>query len=511
MQQVKIGFFMTPKNLIFIVSDEHSRRYSGCYGDEIVKTPHLDRLAENGTRFSRAYTPSPICVSARASLATGQWVHQTECFSSVEAYDGTIPSWGHHLIDTGHEVVSFGKIGYKEAGPGNGFSREYLPIHNMNGIGWLRGLLRNPLIIPQDNIEITEFAKHIGVGETDYTKYDRVVCDTACSWMRSRARSQEQPWVMFVSFISPHYPLICPREFYDLYDDKSIGQPHRPEEEYHHPILKEVTSFFNYRDYIDSPLALQARRAYYGLCSFTDYLIGNLMHTLEDQNLCDETRIIYTSDHGEMLGNHGMWTKMMMYEDSVGIPMIMSGPDVPQGKVVDTPVSLVDCYPTIIESVGETLTEEEKNLPGTSLFDLTNEEQTDRPIISEYHDGGVSTGLFMLVKGRWKYNYYPGYQPQLFDLINDPQEDKDLAEEPQYQAVLADCDAELRKILDPDAVNTRAFEKQAQIIESFGGYETVDSMEQADIFIEVDALYVNSEELRSPFKTLVAEPDHDRN
>ena len=159
---------MEAKNLLFIISDEHSRRYSGCYGDPIIKTPYIDQLAATGTLFSKAYTPSPTCVSARGCLATGQWVHQNECFSSVEAYDGSTKSWGHRLIDSGHEVVSFGKLGYKRAGPGNGFSREYLPIHNLNELGWVRGLLRNPLSFPDKNVEVIEFANHVGVGETDY-------------------------------------------------------------------------------------------------------------------------------------------------------------------------------------------------------------------------------------------------------------------------------------------------------------------------------------------------------
>ncbi|MCZ6774529.1 MAG: sulfatase-like hydrolase/transferase, partial [Proteobacteria bacterium] len=168
---------MEPKNLIVFVSDEHSRRYSGCYGDPIIKTPNIDRLAETGTRFSKAYAPSPTCVASRASLATGRWAHQTGFCSSFEAYDGSIPSWGHRLIDAGHQVVSFGKIGYRESSPSNGFSREFLPIHNMNGLGWMGGLLRNPVYIREGSLEARAFADHIGCGESDYTKYDRVVCD----------------------------------------------------------------------------------------------------------------------------------------------------------------------------------------------------------------------------------------------------------------------------------------------------------------------------------------------
>ena len=500
---------MKPKNMLFIISDEHSRRYAGCYGDPIIKTPFIDSLAASGTMFSKAYTPSPNCVPARACLATGLWNHQNECFSSVEAYDGVLPSWGHHLMDKGHEVVSFGKLGYKRAGPGNGFSREFLPIHNLNELGWVRGLLRDPLSFPESNFEMKEFARHVGVGETDYTKYDRAVCNTACAWMRQHGTSQDKPWVMFVSLTSPHYPLICPQEFYDLYDDKIVGLPHRGNEIENHSLLQEFRKFFNYDEHIDEQLARKARRAYYGLCSFADYLVGNLLTTLEGEGLKDDTRIIYTSDHGEMLGNHGIWTKMLMYEDAVAIPMIVSGPDVPQGKVVDTPVSLVDCYPTIIENAGEGLSASEKTLPGTSLFDIANGATPDRNIISEYHDGGVSTGLFMLLHGPWKYIYYPGHRPQLFDTVNDPNEDVDLAESVEHAEVLAECEAAMRAMFDPDEVNAQALTSQAKIIESLGGYDAINNMAQSDMFIEVEALYVNSDELRQPFDLLVKQNNSD--
>jgi choline-sulfatase len=489
---------MEPKNLIVLVSDEHSRRYSGCYGDPIAKTPNIDRLAASGTRFSRAYTPSPICTAARASLATGLWVHQTGCNSSVEAYDGTIPSWGHHLIEAGHQVVSFGKIGYLRANSSNGFSREFLPIHNLNGLGWMGGLLRDPVYIPDDAVEAQEFANHIGCGESDYTKYDRAVCDTACAWMRANGDSQDRPWVMFVSFISPHYPLIAPKEFYDLYDEEVVGLPHRQDALPDHPVMQEYRRFFNFNDHLDERLTRQARRAYYGLCSFTDYLIGRVMSTLETQGLSEETRILYTSDHGEMLGNHGTWTKMLMYEDAVAIPMILAGGGVPRGKVADTPVSLVDCYPTIIESVGDSLTGAEQELPGTSLFAIADGDEPKRCLISEYHDGGMSTGIFMLLKDPWKYIHYPGHRPQLFNLLEDPLEDVDLAEDPRFAPVLKECESALREILDPDAVNERVFAKQAEIIESYGGYHSVAAMEESNMFIELDALYVNAEELRTP-------------
>jgi arylsulfatase A-like enzyme len=124
------------KNLLFIMSDEHTRSVLGCYGNRVVHTPNLDQLAAEGTRFTNAYTPSPVCVSARASLATGRWVHDTGAWSSAEPYDGTIPGWGHRLIDAGHRVASVGKLHYRQTGDPNGFDEELLPLHVVGGVGW---------------------------------------------------------------------------------------------------------------------------------------------------------------------------------------------------------------------------------------------------------------------------------------------------------------------------------------------------------------------------------------
>ena len=494
---------MKAKNLLFVVADEYGRPYSGCYGHSVVKTPHLDRLAADGTMFTNAYTPSPDCVPARASLATGQWVHQNGCFSSYEAFEGGQQSWMHHLNAAGHNVAGFGKIAFRENTPANGFTQEFLPIHNMNGVGWATGLLRKPLINGTGSFEVREYANQIGVGESEYTKYDRMVCNTACAWLQAHGRQQDKPWVMFTSFISPHYPLIAPREFYDLYDDASVGLPHRMNAYSDHPVVQELQHFYNYADYIDENLTRTARRAYFALCSFLDYLVGNLLKELEKQNLIDDTRIIFTSDHGEMLGNHGIWTKMVMNEDSIAVPMIISGNGIPTGKVVDTPVSLVDCYQTVLECVGEELTEQEQDLPGTSLYKIALGADPERCVMSEYHDGGVSIGLFALRKGKWKYNYYPGHAPQLYDLSIDPQEDNDLASNPDFQHILNECDAALRKICDPDAVEIHVHEKQAAIIEELGGYDAVASMDGDECFIELGALYVNAEDLRKPPDSIV--------
>ena len=126
---------MTPANLLFILSDEHSRRVLGCYGHPMIRTPNLDRLAASGVRFTDAYTNSPICVPARAALATGRYVHQIRFWDNAIAYDGSVPSWHHRVLDAGHEVVSIGKLHFRSADDDNGFTDEVMPLHVVDGIG----------------------------------------------------------------------------------------------------------------------------------------------------------------------------------------------------------------------------------------------------------------------------------------------------------------------------------------------------------------------------------------
>lgn len=475
---------MTPKNYLFLMSDEHTRNALGCYGNSIVKTPNLDKLAASGTRFTNAYTPSPICAPARASLATGRYLHQHKNWSCAEPYNGTIPSWSHRLLDTGHRCTSIGKLHFRSTEDDNGFDEEILPQHSINGLGWVKGLIRdNP--IPDYNEGTKAFADAIGEGKSAYTVHDQQVADAACDWLRCNADPEsEKPWVLFVSFISPHYPLISPHEFFNIYDPKKMPPPHHADDLPTHPTLKELYNFFNYKDYMTGDKVGIACAAYYGLCSYVDHLIGEIIDVLKEMGLEDNTRISYTSDHGEMLGNHGMWTKQVMYEDAVGIPLIVSGPDIPKDKVVETPASLIDFYPTILEGVGVQLNETERNLHGENLIDLANQKTQDRAIVSEYHDGGATRGFFMLRHKQWKLVYYAGHESQLFNLEDDPLESEDLAQSEFHNHILEECIAKLHEILDPEAVDKHARSDQAKVVASLGGRDAILNMEGMHFFVQ---------------------------
>ena len=464
---------MTPTNVLFICSDQHARNALGCHDHPRVRTPHLDALAAAGTRFTAAYSSSPICVPARASIATGRYVHQCRAWSSAEPYNGSIPGWGHRLIEEGRRVVSIGKLHYRSSEDPNGFDTEVLPMHVHGGVGWTTALLRDTRPMPG----AADFARDIGWGQSEYTRYDRAIGNAACRWLREEAPADPaRPWTLFASFVSPHNPMIAPSEYESWYPRECIEMPraYRAEERHRHPVPAGVERCMDHDAFVEDDDHVRAIRAsYYGLCSFMDAEVGRVIGALDATGQRERTRILYTSDHGEMLGHLGYWAKSLMYEDSVGIPMILSGPDVPRGAVVDTPVSHVDCHPTILEAAGLPLRAPDRALPGESLIAIANGEAPPRTVLSEYHDGGAVTGMFMIRHERFKYVHYPGFAPELFDLATDADELHDLGQSVAHREIRAECEERLRALLDPDAVNDQAFADQGRRLEALGGEAAV--------------------------------------
>ncbi len=468
-----------PKNLLVIMSDEHNPKALGCYGHPFVETPNLDRLAARGTRFSSAYCTSPVCIPARASFAVGKYIYQMGYADNADAYDGRVPSWHHKLRDKGHQVVSIGKLHFRQPGEDHGFSEEIIPMHIIEGKGDLMGLVRSDLPVRKGAYKMANLA---GPGESQYTFYDREIAARAQVWLRETAQQYaDKPWVLFVSFVAPHFPLTAPPEHFYKYYDRDLPLPklYARHERPDHPYLKDYRGSFNYDDYFDEVKLKKALAGYYGLCSFLDENIGHVLQALEDAGFADDTRVLYTSDHGDNLGSRGMWGKSTMFEEAAGVPLIMAGPDIPVGRVVDTPVSHVDAYPFILEAVGEAEPALLKGYPGVSLNALAQGEKPKRNVLVEYHGMGSTTGAFMIRERQYKYVFYVDYPPQLFDLAADPEELNDLAANPRYRDVLEECHQRLLAMCDPVAVDRCIKQRQAELLQAHGGREKV--IERGDL------------------------------
>jgi choline-sulfatase len=462
---------MEAKNLLIIMSDQHNRNTLGCYGHSIVKTPNLDQLAAAGMLFTDAYTPCPVCVPARAAFATGKYVHQIGTWDNAIPYDGRIPSWHHLLRERGHQVVSIGKLHFRSADDDNGFSEEQIGMHIIDGEGDLLGLVRDEDMPKRGGSY--KMAKMAGPGESMYTTYDREIAARAQVWLREEAhRHTKKPWVLFVSFVCPHFPLTAPPEHFYSYYDRELPLPklYERRHEHVHPYLEDYRKSFAYDEFFETAdMVKRAQAGYFGLCSFLDENVGKVLLALEQAGLKSRTRIVYVSDHGDNLGSRGLWGKSTMYEESVAVPLIASGPDLPAGLCVSTPASLLDLYPFIMEAVGaasrETVTPAH---PGISISRLISA-PISRIVFSEYHGMGSKTAAYMVRKGPYKLVYYADYAPQLFNLASDPEELSDIAGQLDARSTLEELKADLWHICDPDEVNRGAKADQQRLLAAVGG------------------------------------------
>jgi choline-sulfatase len=251
----------------------------------------------------------------------------------------------------------------------------------------------------------------------------------------------------------------------DMYD-----QDQRPR----HPFTDAMRKCLCFDEAFDgAAMVRRAITAYFGLTSFLDDNVGRILNALEETGLAESTRVVYSSDHGDNLGTRGMWGKSTMYEESAGIPMIMAGPDVPAGKVCDTPVTLADGFPTFIHALGAKPDARDNGLPGTSLLDIVNGKAPQRTILSEYHAAGAITASYMIRHKQYKYVHYVGMPPMLFDLAADPHERRDLGTDPAHRATVAECERLLRSVVDPEAVDRQARADQRAQIAKHGGADAI--------------------------------------
>ncbi|MEM7093018.1 MAG: sulfatase-like hydrolase/transferase [Actinomycetota bacterium] len=452
-------------NVLVLMGDEHQARALGCADHPVVQTPNLDHLAARGTRFTNAWTPSPICVPARASFATGRWVHEVGTWDSAHGWTGEPAGWPHAARDAGYEVTSIGKLHHRAASDDDGFTERVLPMYIAGGVGWLQGLpRRDPL--PYD--EADELARDVGSGETAYTRYDRRVTDAAVDWLGAPAR-QSNPWCAFVSWVAPHYPLSAPDEFTALYPLVDVPPPEIPRQPIDHAAVQAMADFFSYDRWFDDDLTRRGRQAYFALCSWLDHNVGRVLDALEASGQAEDTLVIYTSDHGEMAGNRGLWCKSFMYRDSVDVPMILAGPGVPRGALVTDEVSLVDVAATVSNAASL------NPPPGPSrdLVSVAVDGARARIGFSEYHDGGSITGSFAVRFGEWKYIEHVGHPSELYNIANDPDELRNLAAESGNDGLVRRGAEALRSIVAPEQADRRAFASQERLLAEHGGREGV--------------------------------------
>jgi len=445
------------------MSDEHSYQAMGCAGHPIVKTPILDRLAQEGTLFSNCYTPSPLCTPARASFFTGRYVNELGTWDNATPYDGKINGISQHLHAHGECLTSFGKLDLHPEGIYEGLDATMsVPREHAQVESCFRG----------ESVDMGLEKRFELMGYRDGECFDDKVRDKALTWLESQ-RGGRKPWVLYVGFMDPHFPFFAGKDRWEQYEPLVADIPDTAKGPFtglNEP-LRQLRNHFR-GDHAGESVTRKAHIGYYALTTRLDENVGAIWDKLRELDMEEDTLIIYTSDHGEQLGHHGLWWKCCMYEESAHVPLIMKGPGVMKGAVVDTPVNLVDIFPTICEARGLATP---TNVAGSSLLPLARgEADPARPdfAFSEYHAHGVPSGMYMIRWRQWKLVYYVGYAPQLFNLEEDPEERNDLAPladgSLMLKEAMAACEARLRGICDPVEVSERALRFQNNLKEKWG-------------------------------------------
>lgn len=462
-----------PMNTLILFCDQHNASITGCYGNPKVHTPNIDALALRGCRFENAYTTTPLCVPARASMATGNYPFAGGFWDNAHPFAGKQTSWGARLKEHGNRVSAIGKLHFQDEREET-FPGQRIPMNVSQGVGDLMTALRSS---EGSTPALRNQIQSAGAGDSDYLHYDRKIAQMAADFLRREAPREKEPWCLYVGFTTPHYPLKVPPELLRLYEpfdqfpvDKEWEHPQML-----HPALQKYKETTQLNQKIQKEELQKAIAVYYAMVTFMDQQVGVVLDALMQAGLEDSTRILYSDDHGDSAGEHGLFFKSTMNEGSVRIPLILAGPDLPKNQTVHSCVSIVDYYPTILDWMGIERTPEEKQLPGISLMDvLDGKADPSRCVFSEYHAAGFADSVFMTRKGDYKRIDYMGYdRPQLFCLSEDPLETMDLAGNAEYQDVLRDLGEELRRICNPEELSRKSMEDQKKLIQSMGGPEAI--------------------------------------
>lgn len=451
----------TKPNILLVMADQMTPFMLEACGHGGAHTPNMTRLAARGIQFTNAYTPSPICVPARSCFMTGLHTSTTGCFDNGDPYPSYIPTFAHYLTNAGYDTVLSGKMHFVGADQLHGYNRR------LNTDIYPAGFIWSYPLLPDDDPEAMAFdfapqyqAQNIGPGWSTELQYDEETHFRALEYLR---HAPDTPWMLTVSYTNPHPPYIVPRKYWELYKDANLPLPDYPDDmdDRYSDFDRAFIRWYGLdRKSIRDPEHLIAmRRGFAALAHYVDDKLGELLDVLDEQGLSDNTVVILTSDHGEMLGEKGLIQKRSLYEWSARIPLIVAGPGVGKGQV-DTPVSLIDLPATLIDMAGQVPV---RPLEGRSLVPALRGEAMDVvPVISEYHGEGIMRPSFMVRLGAWKVIYCHRSAPQLFNLETDPGEWDNRA----GQSDVADIEAALLAVIidrfDLDAIEREVWDRLAQ-------------------------------------------------
>ncbi len=436
-------------NILLLMTDQHRPDICGAWGNEIVRTPTIDRLAAEGTLFENAYTTCPVCVPARASLLSGNYCTTTGVWDNGGILASDEPTHNDYLNIAGYDTILIGKGHYVGPDQMHGFRKRPMTNFYPTNLNWMSERSSEKLSsknLHPNPIAVDYLAENAGPRQWSIQgDFDEEVVTQAIRYLATKRsepsgtaqkpfpKRDDSPFFLQVSFNTPHEPFHPPQEFYDLYEGIEIPIPDIDEE-----IVNNITSMdkdihrLHGTDQVDitSIENLKAlRRAYYAQVSYGDHLCGRVLNALDHFGLKDDTIVVYLSDHGDMLGDKGMIQKRVFYEGSVHIPLLIRYPEghplCNPGNRIDIPVSITDMAPTFLEMAGIT---EWLPMDGSGLSGIVGgAKDPDRAVFCENYAEGVTRPGVMVRQGKYKFVKILGGKHQLFDLDADPTEVENLA------------------------------------------------------------------------------------
>lgn len=454
-------------NVLVVMYDQISPRSLGCYGNPAVHSPTIDALAAEGVVFDAAYTNSPLCTPARYCFMTGQLPSVTRGYDNAAYLASSIPTFAHYLRAGGYRTILSGKMHFVGADQLHGFEdRRTTDIYPAD-FGWTPDWRATGERVDwwYHNMDSVFSA---GVAEiTNQLLFDDEVGFNAVRALHDVARDDDdRPWLLVASFTHPHDPYVTRQQYWDLYDGVEIPLPEVPFDQItddpHSQRLRQGAAMTGLE--ITDDHIRNARRAYYGNISYVDDWTARLRETMRSLRLDDDTIVIVLADHGDMLGERGLWYKMSFFEDSGRIPLIVHAPDHFEPRRVAEPVSLVDLLPTLIELTGSQ--GEIADPPAGASFAglLRGEAEPDRAVIGEYLAEVAIAPIVMIRRGRYKFVHCPADPDQLYDLVDDPLELVNLADDAadEHQDVLEGFRAEVADRWDLEWLHAEVLADQAR-------------------------------------------------
>ena len=489
-------------NLLYIHSDQHNPYVTGCYGDSLVQTPHLDGLAARGVVLDHTYCPSPICVPSRMSALTGRHPYENQAWTNSHILDSGIPTLAHAMGAAGYRPMLIGRMHALGPDQLHGYTERLVGDHETNHPG-SKGVDHGMLTGTQGPARVS--LEKSGPGQNAYQVHDEDVTAATIDALnrlgvRQRAGLPARPFSISVGFMLPHQPFVARREDYQYYYER-IFPPRTPEpfSDELHPHFRMWRKACNIEE-VSEEETRRARAAYWALVARMDAMIGQILQALRANDLEENTLIVYSSDHGEQVGEHGLWWKQTFYEDSAKVPAILSWPgQLPEGIHCDRVVSALDLNATMLEALSCPPLPHSR---GRSLLPLLHDpegSQWEDVAFSEFClDAAGAGGPFpeegvfqrMVRRDEWKLNYYHGQPCQLFNLAEDPRETRDLAADPAFRKIAADLQAEVLDEWDPEWIAARmaALRQDRQILAAWARQVQPPDQYRWDLRPEMDYL-----------------------